>query len=87
MRPVYDDFDDFDNYDFADSAVVKRILREQAREEIRLSNRRGHGHGSRHQSDDFDSFDDDYASYDDYDSYEDYDDDEFDEHYGVNIDH
>ena len=89
MRPVYDDFDDFDGFDFADSAVVRRMLREQSREEVRLASRRHHSPTSRRQSEDHDGYDDyNYDSYeDDYETYDDYDDDEFDEGYGVNIDH
>lgn len=77
MRPLYDDLDDFD---FADSEVVRQMLREQQREELRL-NRRWAGPRKKHRAEDFDDDveeDDDYEEYDEFDEYDDYDADEFD---------
>ena len=63
MHSIYDEYEDFD---FAGSAAVRRILREQMREEQRLAGRRQHGPG------------DEYDEDDDYGDYDDYDEDEFD---------
>lgn len=77
MRPLYDDFDD---YDFADSEVVRQMLREQQREELRLHRRWAGPRKSRRTDDlddDHDKFDD-YEEFDEYDEYDDYNADEFD---------
>lgn len=66
MRSFYDDYEDFD---FAGSAAVRRILREQMREEQRLLGRRHRGPG-----------DEDEYEYDDAEDYGDYDEAEFDEY-------
>lgn len=73
MRPLYDDFDEFA---FDDVGAIRRIMREQQREEMRFSRRNKVGPG------DHDSWDDDDWDDDDYD-YEDYDDEEFDSHAGL----
>jgi hypothetical protein len=82
MRPLYDDFDEFDNFDFADSAVVKRMLQEQFRDQIRYSNRRHQGPNRKRQPERFDEDED----YDEFEDYSDYDDDEFDRYAGLDFD-
>lgn len=88
MRPPYDDLD---GYEFADSLAVRRILREQRREELRFAKRRGprdpdesgfRDHKRNHYVDN--TFDDDYEDYEDYDEYND---DEFDSYSGISTDH
>lgn len=73
------DYDDFDDYDLDDSETLRRILREQAREELRFASRRRKGVSNKYRSDAFefddDDFDDDFGDVEDY---EDYDADEFD---------
>lgn len=83
MRSPYDDHDPFD---FEDSTSVKKILREQQREELRHKRRRGRGHAA-----DL-SFDDDSdlefsGGFDDIDDFDDYDEDEFDEYSDLTLDH
>jgi hypothetical protein len=82
MQPLFDDFDDFDSFDFADSAVVRKILQEQFRDEVRYSMRRSHGPDRRRQLGEFDD-DEDLDGLDDY---ADYDDDEFDRYAGLDFD-
>jgi hypothetical protein len=88
MRPSYDDFDDFE---FDDSELMKRMLREQNREQRRLASRRYHGPGSRRRSrsysdySDYDEFDG-VEEYEEFDDFEEYDDDEFDEYAGIGTD-
>ncbi len=81
-------YDDFDEFEFDDNEVVRRVLREQAREEIRWANRRRKGLGDQHRPTHFDyddsSLDDDFDNdYEEYGEYEDYDEDEFDNASGV----
>ncbi len=75
MRPLYDDFDEFD---FADNAIVKQMLREQAREQRRLATRRKHGPGSKRKRGDEDT--EDFADYENYEEYNDYDDNDYDDY-------
>ena len=80
MRTPYDDVDEFD---FADNLYVRRIMREQKREELRLARRRsGRGTGNSERYDDLDSDD-----FDDFGNYGDYDADEFDSVSDLAIDH
>lgn len=85
MRPPYDDSDEFD---FGDSLAVRRVIREQKREEIRLAKRRAGRHGPSTR-DPFDDLGDDvsFDTTDDFDAYEDYDEDEFDSYSDISIDH
>jgi hypothetical protein len=83
MRPPYDDHDPFD---FEDSTSVKKILREQQREELRHKRRRGRGRAAAL------SFDDESelefsGDFDDLDDFDDYDEDEFDEYSDLTLDH
>ncbi len=73
MRPLHEEFEDFG---FEDNSAVRRIIREQRREERHMSSRRFAGPND----DEWDDFDDD-------DDYSDYDDDEFDSYSGAEIDH
>ena len=79
MSTVYDDLDDFE---FDDNEIVKRMLREQAREELRIASRRRSGPGNKRRwEDDSDDLNDDEYEYEDYDEdYDGYDEDEFDEY-------
>ncbi len=82
MRKVYDDFEEFE---LDDNEIVRRIMREQAREEMRMASRRRKGPASRYPSNGYDyddesDLDDDY---DDFAEYEDYDEDEFDSYAGA----
>jgi hypothetical protein len=81
-------YDDFDEFEFDDNEVVRRVLREQAREEIRWANRRRKGLADNNRSGHYDyddsSFKDDLDDdYEEYGDYEDYDEDEFDNASGV----
>lgn len=76
MRTLYDDFDDFE---FDDNETLKRMLREQAREELRNASRRRRGPGTKQRwNDEFDDELDDFED-DDYEDFE-YDEDEFDQY-------
>lgn len=80
MRTVYDDIDDFE---FDDNEIVKRMLREQAREELQMASRRRHGPSDKRRWEDDEDDDDDYDDFDDDDpddDYDDYDEDEYDEY-------
>ncbi len=84
MRSLYDDFDEFE---FDDSVVVRQMLKELQREEVRRAVRRKNGPGNKKRWDDEPDDDfGDYESYEEYDEsndYEDYDDDEFDAYSGL----
>jgi len=83
MRSPYDDHDPFD---FEDSTSVKKILREQQREELRHKRRRGRGHAAELSFDDESDFD--YSGgLDDLDDFDEYDEDEFDEYSDITLDH
>ena len=88
MRTPYDDVEEFD---FADNLDVKRIMREQKREELRLARRRSRrGPGDSERFDDLESYDfRDFGNYGDTAAvdYDDYDEDEFDSYSDVGIDH
>ena len=73
MRPFYDDNDEFA---FGDVGAIRRIMREQQREELRFARRSKVGPGDRDHWDDDDYDDDDF-------DYDDYDDEEFDRHAGM----
>lgn len=76
MHKSYDDFDDFD---FDDREVVRRMLQEQAREELRMASRRRKGAADKYRWDRFDVDSDEPGNeFDDLDDYSDYDEDEFD---------
>ena len=88
MRTPYDDVDEFD---FADNLDVRRIMREQKREELRLARRRsGRRPGNSERFDDLESnaFGD-FGNYGDTAAvdYDDYDEDEFDSYSDLGIDH
>tara|TARA_R110002096_G_scaffold154_11_gene804 strand:- start:11159 stop:11365 length:207 start_codon:yes stop_codon:yes gene_type:complete len=68
MRPLHEEFEDFG---FEDNSAIRRIMREQRREERRMSSRYYSG-----------SQDEDWDDYE-FEDYSDYDEDEFDRHYGV----
>lgn len=87
MRPVYDDFDEFD-FEFADSMIVRQMLREKQREQRRLASLRANGPGSKRSREEFKApwDDEDYEDYEDYDEYDEYDDDEFDSYTGHGLD-
>ena len=67
-----------DDMDFGDDAIMRRMRREQRREQQRLAALRSRGPGRRRGNGDYDE--DYYDGGDDADDYEDYDDDEFDEY-------
>jgi hypothetical protein len=79
MQATYDFPDDMD---FADDAIMRRMRREQRREQQRLATLRSRGPGRRRGNSDYGEDYDDYGDDDDdgYEDYEDYDDDEFDEY-------
>ena len=82
MRKVYDDFED---YDLDDSEMLRRVLREQAREELRFASRRRRGKANKYPPSGFD-FDDELELEDDLpgcEDFDDYDEDEFDSYAGM----
>ena len=81
MRPLYDDFDEFD---FDDSEVVRRMLREQYREERRFAGKKHRGPSGRHKVEEYDEYDD-IGDLEDYEDYDEYNDDEFDMYSGLDI--
>lgn len=83
MRPPYDEYDGFD---FADNFAVRKILREQRREQMRMSKRRALGPRDEDSYDDYDDIGR-YSNLDDHDVYDDYNDDEFDTYAGIAVDH
>ena len=82
MRKLYDDFED---YELDDSETLRRVLREQAREELRFASRRRRAKTKKYPSGTLD-FDDELETDDhfgDYEDFDDYDEDEFDSYAGV----
>lgn len=76
MRPLFDDFEEFA---FDDSSAVKRLLREQQKEERRHSFKRAYSPDEDSFLDEMDSYDED----DDYEEFGDYNEDEFDNYSGL----